>query len=133
MEKTPRVLNWNLCSWTDVREKMRVLSYQGENMTATLTEVVPGHVPGPHSHVFEQLVMILQGECDFYVDGNPYHLTPGCIMSIPGGVEHYIVATGTIPVLNLDVFYPNRPERGESIPAENQENAAQIELFCANN
>ena len=129
MAYEPKILNWNDCQWASVRDKMRNMAYQADNMTTTLTEATPGHTPGPHSHKYEQLVFILQGECDFYVDGEPYHLTPGSVMTIPGGVEHYIVATGTVPVLNLDVFYPNRPERIESRPAEKGEAKANINLF----
>ena len=43
MSFAANVQNWNDCVWTDVREKMRVLAYQGENLTATLTEVSAGH------------------------------------------------------------------------------------------
>lgn len=129
MAYEPKILNWNDCNWTPVREKMRNMAYQAENMTTTLTEAISGHTPGPHSHKYEQLVFILQGECDFYVDGQPHHLKPGSVMAVPGGIEHYIVATGTQPVLNLDVFYPNRPERTESKPAETEEERADIKLF----
>ena len=129
MSFEPKVLNWNDCECTIAREKMRYVTYQAENMTTTLTEVTPGHTPGPHSHKYEQLIFILQGECDFYVDGKPYHLTPGCIMTVPGGVEHYIVATGTEPVLNLDVFWPNRPERIESRPAASEDEKTNLKLF----
>ena len=53
MSFAANVQNWNDCVWTDVREKMRVLAYQGENLTATLTEVSAGHTPGPHRHIYE--------------------------------------------------------------------------------
>lgn len=39
---------------------------------------------------------------------------PGCLVDIPANIEHYIVAKGEVPVLNLDVFAPRRPEREES-------------------
>ena len=129
MSYIPKVQNWNLCAWVPVRDKMRCITYQGQNMTATISEVVPGHAPGPHIHEHEQLVIILQGTCDFYVDSVPYALGPGCIMSIPGGVEHYIVATGTEPVLNLDVFYPVREERSDTLETELPDLMAAIPLF----
>lgn len=129
MSFTANVKNLNDCVWTQVREKMRCMAYQGEHMTATLTEVSAGHTPGPHRHIYEQLVMILQGECDFFIDGISYHLTPGCLVDIPAELEHYIVARGDVPVLNLDIFVPRRPERGESRRAEVPEERAAIPLF----
>lgn len=111
MEKEPRVLDWTKCEWTKSRDKIRFVTYQGaESMTTTLGEVTPGHVPGPHTHKYEQLVIILQGDCDFYVGGKPYPMSAGCVMAVPPEVEHYIVARGTEPVLNLDVFTPKRPD-----------------------
>ena len=129
MSFAANVQNWNDCVWTDVREKMRVLAYQGENLTATLTEVSAGHTPGPHRHIYEQLVLILQGECDFFIDGTPYHLMPGCLVDIPANIEHYIVAKGEVPVLNLDVFAPRRPEREESRRAQTPRERAAIPRF----
>ena len=43
MSFAANVQNWNDCVWTDVREKMRVLAYQGENLTATPPAILPGH------------------------------------------------------------------------------------------
>lgn len=149
MAYEPRVLDWTKCEWTQARDKIRFVTYQGaQTMTTTLGEVLPGHKPGPHSHKYEQLVFILQGECDFYVDGKPYHMSAGCVMAIPPNVEHYIVAKGTEPVLNLDVFCPKRPDvpdeesdrigaeiyakrdyRLESKLAEREEDRAYFKIF----
>jgi quercetin dioxygenase-like cupin family protein len=107
-----RVLDWTKCEWTHSRKGIKFVTYQGaQTMTTTLGEVTPGHEPGPHSHVHEQLVFIMQGECDFYVDGVPHYMTAGCIMAVPPNAEHYILAKGTVPVLNLDVFTPKRPDK----------------------
>lgn len=127
MSFVPHVMDWNEVEWTNVREKIRQVCYQGaQSMTVTLGEVIPGHTAGPHAHEYEQLVFIMQGECDFYVDGKPYRLGPGCIMAIPPMVEHNILAVGDVPVLNMDVFTPKRPDqpdeesdrRGALIPAK---------------
>ena len=44
-------------------------------------------------------------------------------------IEHYIVAKGEVPVLNLDVFAPRRPEREESRRAQTPRERAAIPLF----
>ncbi|MPN17019.1 hypothetical protein SDC9_164368 [bioreactor metagenome] len=117
MPIVPKILNWEDCEWRPgSREKIRGKCFQGENMTLQVGEICTGHVPGPHSHPYEQIVYIMDGECDFYVDGVPYPLSKGCLMSIPPNVEHYIVAKGDVPVINLDIFTPKRPDRIESVP-----------------
>lgn len=111
----PKVLDWTKCEFTQSRDKIRFVTYQGcQSMTTTLGEVIPGHEIGPHSHKYEQLVFIMQGTCDFYVDGKPYRMTPGCVMAIPPNVEHYICAVGDEPVLNMDVFCPKRPDHPDA-------------------
>ena len=47
MAYEPKILNWNDCQWASVRDKMRNMAYQADNMTTTLTEAIPGHTPGP--------------------------------------------------------------------------------------
>lgn len=116
MSITPKFLNWEECDWREAREKIRGKCFQGNDVTLQIGEIWPGHTPGPHSHSYEQTVMILGGECDFYVDGVPYPLSAGCVMTVPPDVEHYIVAKGTGPVYNLDIFTPRRPDRVESVP-----------------
>ena len=109
------IMDMNKVEWTNIREKIRQVCYQGgQSMTVTLGEVTPGHTVGPHSHKYEQMVFILQGECDFYVDGVPRRLGPGCLMSIPPMVEHYICAVGEVPMLNMDIFTPKRWQMSRS-------------------
>lgn|GEM_PF-307440 len=145
MSFVPEVMDFNTVEWTNVREKIRQVCYQGADfVTCTLGEVTPGHTVGPHSHKYEQLVFIMQGECDFYVDGVPYRLGPGCMMAIKPNVEHYIKAVGTVPVLNMDIFSPKRPDKpdeesdriGATIAAKKDyrlpSKLAESEETCAN-
>lgn len=116
MRIQPHILNVNDLDWTYSRAGIKFVTYQGaESMTATLALLTPGHKPGPHTHAYEQLVFILQGECDFYVDSVAYQLTAGSMMAVPPNVEHYIVAKGDKDVINLDVFYPKRPDKPDSV------------------
>ena len=124
MAHKAHVLNWNDCEWTHSREKVKFVTYQGaQSMTTTLGLVTPGHTVGPHAHEYEQLVFILQGTCDFYVDGVPNRMTAGCVMAVPPNLEHYIQAIGDEDVLNLDVFSPKRPDKqddeSDRVGAEN--------------
>ena len=61
----------------------------------------------PHA----QLAIVLQGQCDYYVDGKPYRMKEGSWVFVPADVEHYIhVYDSDVPVMNLDVFFPERME-----------------------
>lgn len=102
--------NWNDMEWEFVRKGIHKKVFTGEGATVTLNIIDPGHEPKPHHHVHEQIIYIMQGECDFYADGEKHQLKAGGLMVIPSNVEHYIVATGKEQVVDLDIFTPKRDE-----------------------
>ncbi|GAB2753668.1 cupin domain-containing protein [Sinomonas soli] len=64
----------------------------------------------PHSHEdFDQLVFILEGEADYYVDGVAHHMGPRDLMLVERGKEHYIDVTSG-PCVNIDIFVPPRAD-----------------------
>ena len=70
----------------------------------------PGAELRPHEHDFEQVVMILEGECTYHVGGVPHACRRGSVIRVPPHTEHYIEVTGTETVLNLDIFAPVRED-----------------------
>lgn len=114
-------LNLNDCDWTISKPKMRDKYFHGINCTIGYGECDRGHETHPHRHPAEQVAWIMQGECDFYVDGVPHRMTAGCLIDIPPMAEHYIVALSDEPVINVDVFCPKRPEFIQSVPRKESE------------
>lgn len=109
--------NWNDGPWQPIREKMeRVVFAMGcDSMSCTIGRIENGHVPGPHKHPIDQIALVIEGECDYYVDGVPYRLVPGSWVTVPADVEHYIhVYDSPVPCLQMDIFWPNRAEYSES-------------------
>jgi len=105
--------NWNKMPWRPIREgiKQVTLAMGADDMTVTLGQVTSGHEKRPHSHPEEQVALVLEGECDYYVDGTPYHLTPGSFVVVPANVMHYIDVHDTdIPCFQMDIFGTPRPE-----------------------
>lgn len=67
-----------------------------------------GHRVYPHSHPSEQISLILEGECDFYVDGKPYRMKAGNWIFVPSGLEHYIhVFDSPVPCVKVDMISPS--------------------------
>lgn len=112
--------NWNEAKWEPLREGMKriVFGMAAKGMSSTITEVLNGHETRPHIHPNEQIALILQGTCDYYVGGTPHAMKPGSWIVVPPNVEHYIHAYDSKePVLNLDIFTPMRPEYTEGYSA----------------
>lgn len=49
-----------------------------------------------HDNEYERF-LIVEGECDIYVDEKPFHLIPGNYFSIPLHSKHYVKVTSTQP------------------------------------
>lgn len=92
-----------------------VFAMEAEHMCCAIAKVENGHEIRPHSHVNEQIAMVLEGVCDYYVNGVSYRLEAGSWVTVPGGAEHYIhVYDSPVPCMQLDVFAPDRPEYSQS-------------------
>src|SRR5215467_496522 len=60
----------------------------------------------PHRHAQEQIMTVLEGECDEIIEGKLYHVKKGDVIVLPPNIEHgaYI---GSQDVQVIDVFgYP---------------------------
>ena len=115
MKITPKIINIEHCKWQVMREKVMMKCYQAQNITIQYACLQPGHSLAPHVHEYEQVAMILQGKCNFYIDDVAYPMSAGSIVSIPPMVKHYVQVTGSEDVINMDIFYPKRTDRKESV------------------
>jgi mannose-6-phosphate isomerase-like protein (cupin superfamily) len=110
--------NWNEFPYQFMREGIsRVVFGTGaaEHVCCTMGRVENGHEVKPHTHPHDQIALVIEGECDYYVDGKPYRLTPGSWVTVPGGVEHYIhVYDSPVPCMQMDIFCQPRMEYVDS-------------------
>jgi len=112
--------NWNESPWQKVREGITrvVFAMEADSVCCTIGLVENDNEIKPHSHPNEQIALVIEGECDYYVDGVPYRLTPGSWVTVPANVEHYIhVHDSPVPCKQMDIFTPDRPEYTESYTA----------------
>jgi quercetin dioxygenase-like cupin family protein len=78
-----------------------------ENAIVNVVTFEP-HTEAPmHSHVEEQIVIVVEGEFDFTLDGKTRTMRPGDMAVIPPWVPHG-ARTGDTPCKEMDVFTPPR-------------------------
>ncbi len=53
-----------------------------------------GHTPR-HSHDWQHIIYVVEGEGSLYLDGTDHPLTPGSVAYAPEGSEHQLENTGT--------------------------------------
>ncbi len=84
---------------------------ENRGCTLSLAKCENGNQKRPHTHPHAQFAIVLEGTCDYYVDGTCYKMEPGSWVFVPENVEHYIdVHDSPVPCMNLDIFFPTRPE-----------------------
>lgn len=112
--------NWNEGPREPVRRGVeRVVLAPGANLTNCSIHIVEnGHEVRPRTHPYEQIMLLLQGECDYYINGKPYRLKAGSWITIPPNVEHYIHAFDSKePCLQMDIFPPIHAKTKQAEPA----------------
>lgn len=103
-------VNWDDIPAIDIRPGVRRKVYSTDQVMLAWHELDVGMSLNPHVHDdFDQLVLILAGRCDYYVDGVPHPMAAGSILLVPAGAEHHIDPTEA-PCINLDVFTPPRQD-----------------------
>ena len=99
--------NWRERSWERAGPGIERLQFAGGlfGLTCALCRVENGHKVCPHTHGEEQVTILLEGTCDYYVDNRPYRMTPGSYVAVPSGREHYIhVYDSPVPCLHLEIM-----------------------------
>ena len=102
--------NWDTLEKEWVREGIERVGFRGEDTLLVMNWMQPGMEPGPHSHPFEQIAVIVQGTVRFHVGDEVYDAGPGSMIRIPPDVEHWGEVIGDEPAMNLDVFNPIRED-----------------------
>jgi quercetin dioxygenase-like cupin family protein len=113
-------IDWDSMEWELVVEGIRRKVVHLKGATVVLNLLDPGNEPFPHSHPHEQVSYIKEGELEFTIDGETHPLNPGDLLAVPPEAEHYAVAVGHKPCLNLDFFTPKRDDYNQS-PAKSQD------------
>ena len=94
----------------DVVEVVAGLQFRpvlGGNMLANFVSFAP-HTEAPlHTHVEEQIVIVLEGEMEFNLDGDVRVMRPGDVAVVPPWVPHG-ARTADSTCLEVDVFNPPR-------------------------
>jgi quercetin dioxygenase-like cupin family protein len=79
----------------------------GQGVMANFVSFEPGVEAPRHVHEEEQIVIVLEGELTFDLDGDVRVMRPGDVAVVPSWVPHAAWTTDT-PCREVDVFCPPR-------------------------
>jgi mannose-6-phosphate isomerase-like protein (cupin superfamily) len=76
------------------------------NVTQFVGVIPPGRAP-MHSHIYDEVVYVIEGDGILHMNGRQTPLGPGSCMHLPPLHEHSLENTGTTPMRVLGVFHPS--------------------------
>lgn len=88
----------------------------GAPVTQFVGSIPPGKAPD-HSHAYEEVLVVLEGQGRAWVDGDCAPVAPGSCVFLPPGEVHCMENFGGGPMLLLGVFYPSGSPIGSTRPA----------------
>jgi len=80
-----------------------------KNMTVSFITMSPNCYFGTHRHESEQVMIVVDGECDEIVGGKLYHLEKGDVLILPSNMEHGAYTSDRV-CKAIDVFSPPRKD-----------------------
>lgn len=103
-EAIPQVYNIDEIPTFDTREGVESRAFRGVDTLVGIASLYPEMERKPHRHPWEQVVCILEGECNFHVDDEVVSVSKGDMFVIPPDVEHCAETTSDEPCLNMDIW-----------------------------
>jgi quercetin dioxygenase-like cupin family protein len=73
----------------------------GANVSFFVGTYPPGFRVGPHRHPYEETFVILEGELDFEVDGEPVPAGPGTVVVVPARAVHGFTVRSPTKQVNI--------------------------------
>jgi mannose-6-phosphate isomerase-like protein (cupin superfamily) len=77
--------------------------YGDTNVSFILIEAQPGEGPKLHSHPYEEVFIVQQGQATFTVGTDTIEATTGQILIAPAGMPHKFVNSGTGTLRQVDI------------------------------
>jgi len=81
-----------------------------DNITITVVEIDPGTQLEPHTHVQEQMGIVLQGKVRFFTGEEEKVLQSGDIYYFKSNEPHGLVVESDEKLILMEIFYPKRDD-----------------------
>jgi mannose-6-phosphate isomerase-like protein (cupin superfamily) len=77
--------------------------YGDTNVSFIIIEAQPGAGPKLHSHPYEEVFIVQEGQATFTVGSDSIEVTAGQIVIAPAGVPHKFINSGTGTLRQVDI------------------------------
>jgi quercetin dioxygenase-like cupin family protein len=81
------------------------LSVPGREVVQVRVEFDPGYLAPKHTHPGEEIIYVLEGRIEYYIDGQPTVITkPGDVLFVPAGTIHSAKNVGSTNGAELSTY-----------------------------
>jgi mannose-6-phosphate isomerase-like protein (cupin superfamily) len=77
--------------------------YNNATVSFLIVETQPGNGPRLHSHPYEEIFIVQEGQAIFTVGDKTLDITAGQIVVAPANVPHKFINSGTGPLRQIDI------------------------------
>lgn len=105
-----KVYNWAKIASEEARGGVVRRAFCNSSVMVVHHHLHPGMETRPHTHEFDQMVWVVDGEVSFTVEGTRHLTRTGDIFNIPAGAAHFAEVPGDRVVITLDIFAPPRED-----------------------
>jgi quercetin dioxygenase-like cupin family protein len=112
MARKVKAYNWQDIPAKQPRQGITMRGFRGDGVLVTYNILTPDFAPGPHSHPFDQVFMVIKGRVKLHVEDQVFDCGPGSVVRIPPNAMHWADAPSPEdgPAINIDVFGPARED-----------------------
>jgi quercetin dioxygenase-like cupin family protein len=110
MESLIHYLTWDDCPLIKVSGEVRRRVMATRNIMIVQYKYEPRATFPEHYHPEEQIVIVIDGEIEFNVDGEMFALSHGGVLVIPSNALHSSRVIGDGPVVSINIFHPVRED-----------------------
>lgn len=103
-----RVINKDELSYGGIAHKFEGYRYGGTNVSFFLVDAPPGSGPGLHTHPYEEVFVVQEGQASFTVGDITIEAIGGQIVVVPADMPHKFVNSGTGRLRQVDIHLTGR-------------------------
>lgn len=104
------VKNWKDIEGKEFHKTAIRQVFSGDKIMLVRNTINPGFPPFLHRHPHDQILTILEGNCEVLVGEKTFKMGPGDMLHVPANIDHDLRVIGDKPVINLDIFSPIRED-----------------------
>ena len=110
MKSILHYLTWDESDMKKVSGEVRRRVMTTRNVMVVQYKYEPGDTFPEHHHPQEQIILVIEGNIEFEVNGEKYEIARGGLLVIPSNAPHSSRVIGKMQVVTFNIFHPIRED-----------------------